>query len=149
MLDVFAKPPTLYYRGQPKITTVAGCACSVIIFLVLFICLMHDLLAYPDLLVSQHVSYIQDSDYSFNPFLAENAQEGLKLSFGIQKSAETSLESFSKYTDIFEPIFYHVDSKTGSNEITHVPLISCKASEDDGYSDYKTGVLLCPDDSAF
>lgn len=110
---------------------------------------MHDLLAYPDLLVSQHVSYIQDSDYSFNPFLAENAQEGLKLSFGIQKSAETSLESFSKYTDIFEPIFYHVDSKTGSNEITHVPLISCKASEDDGYSDYKTGVLLCPDDSAF
>ena len=118
-------------------------------FLVLFIFLIHDLLAYPDLLVSQHVSYIHDSDYSFNPFLAENAQEGLKLSFGLQKAAESSLESFSKYVDIFEPIFYHVDSKTRSNQITHVPLISCKASEDDGYSDYKSGVLLCPDDSAF
>ena len=39
--------------------------------------LIHDLLAYPDLLVSEHASFIQESDYSFNPFLAENAHAGL------------------------------------------------------------------------
>ena len=53
LLDAFGKPPTLYYRGQAKITTVPGCACTVVIFLLLMIFLIHDLLAYPDLVVSQ------------------------------------------------------------------------------------------------
>lgn len=77
VLDAFGKPPTLYYRGQVKITTVPGCVCSVAIFLLLMIFLIHDLLAYPDLLVSQYTSLIQESDYSFNPFLAENSLNGL------------------------------------------------------------------------
>lgn len=145
LLDAFGKPPTLYYRGQAKITTVPGCACTVTIFLILIIVLIHDLLAYPDMQVSQHASLNTESDYMFNPFLTENASEGLRLSFGIQKSAESLLEPFSTYKDIFQPVLYHVEfSGSFDDKVTDVPLVSCKASLENGYLDQKSGSLLCP-----
>ena len=113
--------------------------------------LIHDLLAYPDLVISEYTSLIQESDYSFNPFLAENsssqggADAGLQLSFGIQKSAESDLEPFSEYANMFRPVFYHVDFTGSSNQVTEIPLITCSASQADGYIDQKSGTLLCPD----
>jgi hypothetical protein len=48
-LDAFAKPPTMYYRGQSSLSTTAGCFCTVVIFITLVAFFIQDLQMYPDL----------------------------------------------------------------------------------------------------
>lgn len=85
VLDAFAKPPTLYYRGQSKIASVPGCVYTMVIAVLILIFFIHDLAALSEKQISQHKSVVVDSNYSFNPFFTENSHSGdvLSLSFGI------------------------------------------------------------------
>lgn len=50
-LDMFAKPPTMYYRGQSRIASTGGCVISIVIFVIMVAFFMQDLQAYPNLQV--------------------------------------------------------------------------------------------------
>lgn len=53
MLDVFAKPPTLYYRGQTKISSVRGLICTTLIFIILLVLFIHDVMTHPEARATQ------------------------------------------------------------------------------------------------
>lgn len=78
-IDVFAKPPTLYYRGQSEITTVPGCVCTIVIGIIMFTLFVHDLSSFPSARTASHASFVLDEKYSFNPF----TENDIKISFGV------------------------------------------------------------------
>ena len=43
-------------------------------------------------------------------------------------------------------MLYHVEFSGNLDTVTDVPLVSCKASRENGYLDYTSGSLLCPKD---
>ena len=78
--DAFAKPPTLYYRGQTKIVTLTGCVCSILIAMVMLAFTLTDLLVGQPTYASQMHTLVMDKGYSFNPF----KDAAVELSFGVQ-----------------------------------------------------------------
>ena len=79
MLDGFAKPPTLYYRGQAKISSIRGLLCTTLIFIILLVLFVHDAMTHPEARATQFKKIKNDPAYEYNPF-TENA---ISLSFGI------------------------------------------------------------------
>ena len=146
IVDAFAKPPTLYYRGQAKISTVSGCCCTILIALVIFTFLLFDVLNYPVMNVMQYETFITDKDFSYNPFATENATT-IQLSFGVKGYVESDFVPFSDYNDTFTPVLYHVHSIGSFDTITEIALVPCTPTRDNidlSSKDFaNTDSLLC------
>ena len=50
--DAFGRSPTLYYRGEARLTSVSGCISTVLIGAVLLGVMLFDILSYEDVIVS-------------------------------------------------------------------------------------------------
>ena len=83
-LDAFAKPPTLFYRGEPTIGTRVGLIYTILMALVLLVFFLHDVTSHPRSSTNQYKKMTKDAFAPYDPF----SNDDLELSFGIQLSLQ-------------------------------------------------------------